>query len=272
MTDPAFTNLLEKRYFQFFRQKTMASTTSLFDFRFWDRVVLQACHYEPAIKHAVLALSSWHQTTNPQANGTASLQHHNFATKQYHLALSHAQKLVSSARSEDIETILIACIVCICYETVQGEYQASQVHMDHGRAILRQHAHKLRNLSRQSNLREIQHVFARFEVSSSAFSSRASKLHSTVDDLHKNAPYLVPQEFKTMDETQASVNDLMQWTLLVMHYHFMAIQWGRPEDIVKLQAEKDICAKLIRARRPHIDSKIHKVELTTHAGCLILRH
>lgn len=155
VTDPAFGGVLEKRYFQFFRQKTVLSTNSLVDSRFWDRLVLQACHFEPAIKHAVLAMSSLHQLSALTTDSDATQHHRLYADQQHQKALTAARALTSSSQPQDMVRILIACILFIIFESVRGDYKASAMHLDSGRAIMAQHSQCIKNASRGKDFDEI---------------------------------------------------------------------------------------------------------------------
>jgi hypothetical protein len=100
VSSTTFSSVAEKRYFQFFRQQTVAGTTLLLDARFWDRLVLQACDAEPAIKHAVLAIAAFHNSTIQQTDRSSAQEHLAYAEKQYHTALGEAKSLVVTPSSQ----------------------------------------------------------------------------------------------------------------------------------------------------------------------------
>ncbi|KAK0338036.1 hypothetical protein LTR91_013108 [Friedmanniomyces endolithicus] len=88
--DPAFSDVREKRYFQFFRQRTVESTNSLVGFTFWSRLVLRIVHAEPAIKHAVLALGALHQYLELPDEDPTRVDHLAFTEEQHWKALTAA--------------------------------------------------------------------------------------------------------------------------------------------------------------------------------------
>ena len=116
VADQAFSNVLEKRYFQFFRQRTVEQTNILVESRFWDRIVLSYAHAEPAIKHGVLALSALHQLYEFVDESEQKQQHLAYTDKQHQNALTSLRRLVSTATVADVDRILIACVIFIAYE------------------------------------------------------------------------------------------------------------------------------------------------------------
>lgn len=211
VSDPAFRDVLEKRYFQFFRQKTVASTNSLVDSRFWDRIVLQICHVEPAVKHIVLALSSLHQLSEALHDTDVALRHQRYAEQHYQRALSAAQGLMYSSTPEDIDRVLIACVIFICFENVRGNYRASQIHASSGRAIMAQHGERLRRLSRRNDINEIQQLFARLDISAMAFEVEQARYHYDMNSFLATNPNLIPDAFETVQEARAPLIDHIRW-------------------------------------------------------------
>lgn len=218
--------------------------------RFWDRIVLQVCHSEPTVKHAVLALSSLHQLSETREDANDALRHQRYADQHYQQALSAAQSLLRSSTPEDIDRILIACLVFTCYENVRGDYAASQVHTGSGRAIMSQHRERLQRLSRRNDLNEIQQLFARLDIGAIAFSPTNSRYPYDVKSFYETNPNLVPDAFDTVEEARAPLMDHIRWSLVVSRTEFGAIlhdaslqQWSPAVRI-----EPDICHSEARSR------------------------
>jgi cholestenol delta-isomerase len=228
VSDPAFRDVLEKRYFQFFRQKTVTSTNSLMDSRFWDRIVLQMFHVEPAVKHVVLALSSLHQLSETMHDTDAALRHQRYADQHYQRALCAAQGLMYSSTPEDIDRVLIACVIFICFENVRGNYRASQIHASSGRAIMAQHGERLRRLSRRKDLNEIQQLFARLDISAMAFEVEQARYHYDMDSFLATNPNLVPDAFETVQEARAPLIDHVRWVTVLGMQVYMAVLQNTP--------------------------------------------
>ncbi|KAK3636021.1 hypothetical protein LTR56_014397 [Elasticomyces elasticus] len=207
--DPAFSNVTEKRYFQFFRlQTTHNSNTLIGSSRFWDRVVLQLAHREPSIKHAVLALSALHQCLDLRDDDPAKAAHLNFAERQHLKALAATKTLVASTTEEDIDRVLAACVVFICYEGIRGDYAASSTHIDSGRAIVKAHSTRLRQGTRRNDLVEIQQALARYDLAALTFQD-TSAVPVCVDEYYLDHPlFEVPSEFHSFSEAHSSYTDL----------------------------------------------------------------
>lgn len=215
MSDPAFSDALERRYFQFFRQRTIVSATSLIGSRFWDRTVLQAVHLEPAVRHAVLALAGLHQVSEMAQSNDDRQRHLAFTERQHHKALEAAKLLVASAQPQDVDRVLIACVIFICYEAVRGNYRASQVHMASGRAIWMSNHDRLMHVSRRNDLAEIVHALARLDLSALTFQDSSTSIPLTLSDLYRSEATLEVFEFDSVAEARSSLTNLTRWTMLV---------------------------------------------------------
>lgn len=244
VTDPAFNDVLEKRYFQFFRQQTVASTNSLINSRFWDRVVLQACHTEPAVKHAVLALSSIHQLSHMRPGSDEATQHALYAEKQHYKALEQARVLIASSAPEDVDRILVACIIFIIFESVRGNYQAASLHMDSGRAIVCQNVQRLQHTSRRKDLLEIERALSRLDLPAICFSDRSSPYKYRLADFHAMNPTLTGDGFQDVSGAQACFVDLTRWLLLIGNHIDEEEYKGDLPSLARYQAEKIRCAQM----------------------------
>jgi len=207
------------------------------DSRFWDRIVLQLCHVEPAVKHIVLALSSLHQLSDTMHDKDAALRHQQYADQHYQRALSAAQGLMYSSTPEDIDRVLIACVIFICFENVRGNYQASQIHASSGRAIMAQHGERLRKLSRRNDLNEIQQLFARLDISAMACEVGQARYHYDMDSFLATNPNLVPDAFETVQEARAPLIDHVRWVTVFGMQVYEAVLWDT-SAILLLELER----------------------------------
>ncbi|KAK1055264.1 hypothetical protein LTR12_015276 [Friedmanniomyces endolithicus] len=205
----------EKRYFQFFRQRTVESTNSLVGFTFWSRLVLQIVHAEPAIKHAALALGALHQYLELPDEDPTRVDHLAFTEEQHRKALTAAKMLVASATPEDLDRVLAACVLFICYEGIRGDYAASRVHMESGRSIVKNNRERLRQSSRRNDLVEIQYALARLDLSALTFQDTSAPMTLSVDEYYQIQPSTIPDmEFNTFAEAHASLTDLARLVLI----------------------------------------------------------
>jgi hypothetical protein len=102
---------LSRRSFAFFIQRTSPQLAGLFGSAFWERLVLQAAHYEPAIRHAITAIGSLHEQHIFGRGSEVS-----FALQQYNLAIKSLLAPPSPGQQRGLDVSLIACILFTCFE------------------------------------------------------------------------------------------------------------------------------------------------------------
>ncbi|WQF86787.1 Putative zn(2)Cys(6) fungal-type DNA-binding domain, fungal transcription factor [Colletotrichum destructivum] len=136
----------EQRAFDFYRN---FSAPSIFSdgvsSMLWKKLVPHFCHAEPAIRHAVLAISSLHETLALPPGSNPAVEEENnhgvltntFAAEQYGKALKCLQEWKPTETSP-ATVPLLACLLFICIEFMLGDEGASQVHINQGRLILSQ--------------------------------------------------------------------------------------------------------------------------------------
>ena len=222
--------------------------------------MLQACHTEPAIKHAVLALSSLHQLSSLPHDSDTSYQHRLYAERQHHRALEEARILIASASPQDVDRILIACIIFVIFEGVRGDYRAAAMHMDSGRAIVAQNSQRLKHTSRRKDLIEIEHALARLDLPAICFSDRTSPYRYTLTDFYQTNPILTPDQFQDVHEAQACFVDLARWLLVIgNHLDFEGLN-GELQSMARYEAEKIRCAALLEQWHSHFSDVVQRAD------------
>lgn len=106
----------EVRAFAFFQQKTVPELCGIFGSAFWDRVILQATHQEPAIKHAAIALAGYHEVYdegNIPAHGGCR---NDFALEQYMRSIRFLVKPEDQKSEKSTEVAMMTCILFVCLE------------------------------------------------------------------------------------------------------------------------------------------------------------
>ncbi|KAI1747013.1 hypothetical protein F4782DRAFT_522753 [Xylaria castorea] len=128
-----------KRSFAFFVQRTCSQLAGFFGSHFWERLVLQAAHHEPAIRHAIIAIGSRHelavqQTANIDAVGV-------FALGQYNLAIKHLLDPSFTNGKRSVDIYLVSSILFACFENMQGNNALAITHIQSGVKLLRETAY-----------------------------------------------------------------------------------------------------------------------------------
>ena len=122
----------ERRSFHYFRERTTLEICSYDASRFWSRLVLQAGYAREPVRHALVAIGSFHESLESKQTLQGTSQSH-FTLEQYDKAIG---ALMKDAKTLSIEEVLISCIVFIFFENVQGHFDAALKHLENGLKIL----------------------------------------------------------------------------------------------------------------------------------------
>ena len=108
-TDP------ERRSFQFFRERTLSQLTASFAEELWDKTIFQVAETEPSIRHAMFALSGFHEHFLNSHKHNADMQL-GFALTQYNLAIRELLCFDSGRGHTSIVIHLVSCLIFIAIE------------------------------------------------------------------------------------------------------------------------------------------------------------
>ena len=99
---------------------------------FWTRLVAQASLQEPAVRHAVVAISSMYELIEPDqpSDGFLATQRGRYALLQYN------QSLQQLTQTRDESVVLFVCVLFICIEALRGNKQGALTHCRHGIRVL----------------------------------------------------------------------------------------------------------------------------------------
>lgn len=133
----------EKHYFEWFRCRTAIKLPGSFVSRFWDTLLFQASLDEPAVLHAVLALSSVHKRGTVEADCQMAPEHgsneqESSTLKHYVKAISHLKPHFSTKDRASFRVVLIACVTFVYLEFLRGHFRTAQTHLQNGLKILRE--------------------------------------------------------------------------------------------------------------------------------------
>ncbi|GAP84190.1 putative C6 zinc finger domain-containing protein [Rosellinia necatrix] len=154
----------EGQYFQLFRDYTASELSGFFDSSFWTKRVLQECHSEDSIRHAVVALGALYKTLEKMSesppgspsgpsgpSGTSQLdnaqRHQEVAFKHYSLAI----KAVVNSGSHDQakkRMSLMASVLLACFDSFIGDHKQAIQQIQSGLRLLE----TLRDERRRANL------------------------------------------------------------------------------------------------------------------------
>jgi hypothetical protein len=126
----------EKGYFAWFKCRTASKLPGSFICCFWNKLLFQASLNEPAVLHAVLALSSVHKSGIINAEGNDPNEQEYFTLQHYVKSISHLQPHFATQDRASSRVALITCVVFVCLELLRGHFKTAQIHLQNGLKIL----------------------------------------------------------------------------------------------------------------------------------------
>lgn len=132
-------NVLEQQAFSFFRICTGPGLAGYFRGGAWDHIILQLSHTEPAIFHALNAISGLHREMLVQ-RGIAvygSQRRPDFPLHQYAKALKRLRTLLRTDNASS-DVVLACSLLCIHFEAIQENFLSVMVHFENMTRVLHQ--------------------------------------------------------------------------------------------------------------------------------------
>lgn len=144
-THNVFEDPQQNRYYRVFCERTAFALSGFFDSDLWGRLILQACHQEPFVKHAVVALGALDKTMDiaeevEQDLGRTGLpmvtlkrDGVNRVVEEHQFALLHYNKSIKLMRESTggldddyhLRNVLISCLLIVCFEIFHGNMHAA---------------------------------------------------------------------------------------------------------------------------------------------------
>lgn len=218
--------------FSFFRSHTARVVPGCFYSSLWNCHVLQLTHYEPAILHAAIAVGAMHRVSRGNSPTLQALYSHggqpdrqqSFALAQYVKALKCLREVLDK-RKHDINNktvvviTLVACLLFMCLETLQGNRAGSIQHLKTGLRVLTECQDK--NLEADSE-RETAILFVKSDQHNSTILDTLTSVFGRLDYeatmFDKRAPLLqvrpsegcdeIPQEFFSVTQARQYLDQL----------------------------------------------------------------
>ncbi|KAE9372698.1 hypothetical protein N431DRAFT_409002 [Stipitochalara longipes BDJ] len=128
----------EHRYFQLFQEKLSYDLCGYFETPFWTHLIPQECHHEPAVRHAIFALSALYKSSASRT-GTirANDEHMDFALVQHSKAIGCFRKSLSKEQPQ-VRLALLASLLFGCFESFHGNWETASQQIHSGLNILGQ--------------------------------------------------------------------------------------------------------------------------------------
>ncbi|XEV01329.1 hypothetical protein FSHL1_006616 [Fusarium sambucinum] len=167
--------------FRIFEWFMLSRPQGVFPLSFWEKLVPQACHDEPAILHSVLAMGSVHRRLCiSKASGRddgeadklalATLQYYNMAINSLYKLQADGSQLGKSRGPAQVT--LIACLLFVVVEYLQKRPAQGLLHLRHGLQIMRSHGFDSKSQATRSPVDdELIEAFGRLNTQAQIFSS-----------------------------------------------------------------------------------------------------
>ncbi|KAE8146818.1 hypothetical protein BDV25DRAFT_132635 [Aspergillus avenaceus] len=179
----------ERRCFTFFTQHTMPMIVGCFDSDVWQLIMLQMSQAEPAVCHAVAALSAlhegWEKTGMVRLPAVSSqTAHRRFAFEQYGRAISTLRSRLSSKDPQVRLIALLCCLLFVFFELLEENYTNALTHLANGmhilmnqkgraaRSLMLAQLHQARNKTPSAEMALVK-TFAHLDVQSAHFDPSA---------------------------------------------------------------------------------------------------
>ncbi|KAL0933624.1 C6 zinc finger domain protein [Colletotrichum truncatum] len=221
----------------------------------WKKLVPHFCHAEPAIRHAVLAISSLHESlslakpVNTESNEVPATERwggvpsNTFAAEQYGKALKSLQEW-KPTDSTAITVPLLACLLFICIEFMLGDEDASQIHINQGRLILSQIGSGMQSGDVDVIKKHFVPIYSRLSLASFLFGSNPAEIPSNLRSSSATNLYFV-----SVEEAEVALYELIDEGLRLSKKAKVAV-YSRPRDDPILQSlqrqQEEYLAKLNR--------------------------
>ncbi|KAF6834585.1 C6 zinc finger domain protein [Colletotrichum plurivorum] len=181
----------------------------------WKKLVPHLCHAEPAIRHAVLAISSLHESLSQEKaleaesgdvlmNGRfGGVLPNTFAAEQYGKALKCLQEWKPSEPAA-VTVPLLACLLFICIEFLLGDENASQMHINQGRLLLSQLDTNWPSGDVDIIRKHFVPIYSRLCMASYLFGSRPAEIPSSLRSSRATSLF-----FASVDEAEMALYELL---------------------------------------------------------------
>lgn len=118
---------MEGRALEFFRVRVAPVLSKYSSTRFWSTLVSQVGQQEPAVRHALVCISSMYEGLGETSHSLLATPRERFAITQYNMSLN---QLASAVTDENI--VLLVCLLFICIEMLRGNKTTAIEHCRHG--------------------------------------------------------------------------------------------------------------------------------------------
>ncbi|EUC44657.1 hypothetical protein COCMIDRAFT_6077 [Bipolaris oryzae ATCC 44560] len=173
----------ELRYLELYKQRVSWTSSGWFGYPFWHATVIPALASEPAILHAVVALSAAHECNFIPGQSIDTRER--FVLKQYSQAITALQPMLArTSDTQDVAVVLVTCMLFTFLEYLRGRHEIAETHLKNGIKLLGDGSVPRSSVMEQSIVRS----FAALVTQRTLFAS----------DFHLSNPDIFPHSLQTL--------------------------------------------------------------------------
>lgn len=238
--------LEEQGYLEWFLRRSVVKLPGIFGSEFWGTLVLQTSSNEPAVFHAVLALSAVHkrdvfESEMPRRRYDILDEQEQFALRQYSKAIGGLKPYFSAQIKESLRITLIACLVFVSLEFLHGHYKTGNIHLHNGLKLV-DHYTSVFWPSYYSIDHCIIETFARLQLQVQMFGLNTEHIYSNPRGLVIDMP---TTKFHTVTQARQKLDYLLKEIFhLTQVRRQTALSQEDPPSLELLQAQSHIRAEL----------------------------
>ncbi|KAE8363556.1 hypothetical protein BDV27DRAFT_158720 [Aspergillus caelatus] len=208
----------EQTCFDWFMSKTTTKFAGVFASLFWETLVFQASAQEPAVRHAVVALSAAHRSNLSSESMPAmyGMDAERFTLLQYNKAIHHLRGVTTCGSSKNaLRVTLITCMLFVTLEYLRGQHKMGSAHLGYGIQLLANVSAPTSRTSMAPSIfspaEDFVHdalveSYARLSIQSAMFGHVPSHLCVIVRDPQLHA---LPYRFSSLVEARQTLDDLL---------------------------------------------------------------
>ncbi|KAL4993885.1 hypothetical protein BDV10DRAFT_199276 [Aspergillus recurvatus] len=186
----------EQRSFSYFQHHSIVSLTALFELPLWQRHVLQMCHADPAIFHAVAMLSAAHQRSElkhmQRLQGTPTHRAYCFSLQQSSRAMRMLTQRLSSRDPELRHVVLLCSLLFGLSDVLLDRHDSAWTHFSSGLRILKEIEHRPDLMSRVEP--SLVAVYRRISLQAALYSNKNSLANVPPAPVPTYAPPPLPDD------------------------------------------------------------------------------
>ncbi|KAL4738239.1 hypothetical protein BDV11DRAFT_189931 [Aspergillus similis] len=206
----------EQRSFAYFQQHSIVSLTALFESPLWQRHVLQMCHADPAIFHAVAMLSAAHQNSElkhmQRLQGTAVHRVYCFSLQQSSRAMRMLSQRLASQDPELRLVVLLCSLLFGLSDVLLDRHESAWTHFLSGLRILKEIEHHPDLISKADP--SLVAVYRRISLQAALYSNKNSRTDASPAPVPTYAPPPPPGDALNVSTCPFSSLAQMQSVLL----------------------------------------------------------